>query len=122
MLLLLLLLLGHNGTHRYYENTPFYDLIRWFQYSVRVTTTIRLYHTGNRKNVLPPRMFFFPAIKTRNSTLKFVFLLFFCFPFGPPAHSVLHTPYTRVRYIHVHKHTHAAGIVVLFLHAPATEI
>lgn len=41
---------------------------------------IRPYHTGNRKNVLPPRMFCFSAIKTRNSTLKFVFLLF-CFFF-----------------------------------------
>jgi len=80
---------GHNGITKH---TPFYDLIRCFQYSVRVTTT------GNRKTVLPLYVFFFSTIKTRNSTIRFSFLFF-----RYPAHS---TRRRRVMsFFHAHTHT-----------------
>jgi len=56
---------GHNGITKH---TPFYDLIRCFQYSIRVTTT------GNSKTVLPLYVLF-STIKTRNSTIHFSFLV-----------------------------------------------
>jgi len=57
---------GHSGITKH---TPFYDLIRCFQYSIRVTTT------GNRKTVLPLYVLF-STIKTRNSTIHFSFFFF----------------------------------------------
>lgn len=95
---------------RYYGNAPFYDLIRCFQYSARVTTiqvTVKTYCPSICS-------FFFSTIKTRNSTLKFLFLFFW--PHAP-ALSALVAPsrglsaHRNLNYYHACK---CVGVVFCF--------